>query len=121
LVDLRYTFELHLGDEAILERPSLPLDPSLGLRREGRDGFDVELAEDPADMRREADTRQLLFVAPAAVTTEQGAVAVLIDSGWGPVPPEYHVQELEVADGVLVRPEQHPQHRPRGIIGGVEK
>ena len=55
LVDFGDAGKVHLGDQPVLERAALPFDPSLGLGREGRDGFDRELPKDPADVSGEAD------------------------------------------------------------------
>ena len=72
-------------------------------------------------MCREADARQLLFVAPVVVVAVEGAVAVLIDGSGDAVSAQDHVQELEIADGILVGPELHPQCGPRCIVGGMDE
>jgi hypothetical protein len=121
LIDLSDVLQGHLGDEAILEGPTLALDAALGLRREGRDGLDTQLLEDASDMSREAYAGQLFLMTPVVIAAEKSAVAVLIDGGGDSLPPQDHVQESQIADGILLRPEQSAQDGPGGVVCGMEK
>jgi hypothetical protein len=120
-IDLGDPVESHFGDETILEGAALALDTALGLGREGRDGPCAQLLEDPSHVGREADPGQLLLMTPEVIVAEESAVAVLIDGRRDAVAPEDHVQELEVADGILLGPEEGAQDGPGRVIGGMEE
>jgi len=121
LIDLGDVGQSHLGDETILEGSALALDAAFPLRREGREGFCAELIKDPTDVSRETDAGQLFFMAPVVIVAEQGAVAVLIDGCGDSVPPQDHIQESQIADGILLRPEQSAQDDSGRVVCGMEK
>jgi len=111
----------HLGDEAILEGSALALDAALPLGREGGDGFRAQFLKDPSDVSREAYAGQLFLMAPVVIVTEESAVAVLIDGRGDSVPPQDHIQEFQIADGILLGPEQSAQDGPGRVVCGMEK
>ena len=121
LVDLGDALEFHLGDEAVLERSSLTFDAALGLSGVGREGFDDEVLEDPTDVGGEADAGELLFMAPVLVTATEGGMAVLIDGRRHTVPSQDLIQDQEIADGILSRPELSAQDGPGGVVGGMDQ
>jgi hypothetical protein len=121
LIDLSDVLKGHLGDETILEGSPLALDAALSLRREGGDGFCAEFMKDPSDVSRETDAGQFFLMAPVIIVAEESAVAVLIDGRRDSVPPQDHIQESQIADGILLRPEQSAQDGPGGVVCGMKK
>ena len=121
LIDLGDVSQGHLGDEAILEGSALALYAALPLGGEGGDGFCAEFMKDPSDVSRKTYAGQLFFMAPVVIVAEQGAVAVLIDGCGDSVPPQDHIQESQIADGILLRPEQSAQDDSGRVVCGMEK
>jgi hypothetical protein len=77
--------------------------------------------KDPSDVSREADAGQLFLMAPVVIVAEESAVAVLIDGRRDSVPPQDHIQESQIADGILLGPEQSAQDGPGGVVNSMEK
>jgi hypothetical protein len=121
LIDLGDVFKGHLGDEAILEGSTLALDAALPLGREGGDGLRAQFLKDPSDVSREAYAGQLFLMAPVVIVAEESAVAVLIDGRGDSVPSQDHIQEFQIADGILLGAEQSSQDGPGRIVCGMEK
>ena len=121
LFDLGDPFHGHFGYQAILEGAALTFDTSFGLSRVGGDGFDAQLLEDTTDVGGETDTGQLFFMAPVGIVAVKRAVTILVDRGGDPMVSQDHVQQPEIADGILMRSEQHPQHDAGGIVGSMEE
>jgi hypothetical protein len=121
LIELGDVRQGHLGDEAILEGSTLALDATLPLWGEGGDGFRAQFLKDPSDVSREADAGQLFLMAPVVIVAEESAVAVLIDGRGDSVPPQDHIQESQIADGILLGPEQSAQDGPGRVVCGMEK
>jgi hypothetical protein len=121
LIEFADVGQSHLGDEAILEGSALALDATLALGREGGDGFRAQFLQDPSDMSREAYAGQLFLMAPVVIGAEESAVAVLIDGRGDSLPLQDHIQESQIADGILLGPEQSAQDGPGGVVCGMEK
>jgi hypothetical protein len=77
--------------------------------------------KDPSDVSWEADAGQFFLMAPVVIVAEESAVAVLIDGRRDSVPPQDHVQESQIAKGILLGPEQSAQDGPGGVVNSMEK
>jgi hypothetical protein len=55
------------------------------------------------------------------IVAEESAVAVLIDGRGDSVPPQDHIQESQIADGILLGPEQSAQDGAGRVVCGMEK
>jgi hypothetical protein len=55
------------------------------------------------------------------IVAEESAVAVLIDGRGDSVPPQDHIQESQIADGILLGPEKSSQDGPSRVVCGMEK
>jgi hypothetical protein len=120
-IDFGDVLQGHLSDETILEGSALALDAALPLGREGGNSFRAQFLKDPSDVSREAYAGQLFLMAPVVIVTEESAVAVLVDGRRDSVPPQDHMQEPQIADGILLGPEQSAQHDPCRVVCGMEK
>jgi hypothetical protein len=120
-IDFGDVLQGQLGDKAVLEGAALALDAALPLGRERGNGFCPQFIKDPSDVSREADAGQFFLMAPVVIVAEQSAVAVLIDGRRDSMPPQDHVQDSQIADGILLGPEQSAQDGPAGVVNSMEK
>jgi hypothetical protein len=120
-IDLGNVLQGQLGDEAVLEGAALALDAALPLGRERGNRFRAQFMKDPSDVSREADAGQLFLMAPVVIVAEESAVAVLIDGRRESVPPQDHVQESQIANSILLGPEQSAQDGACSVVYSMEK
>ena len=79
------TCPLEFGNEPVLQSPKEPLNPPLGLRREGIEGLDTEFLQGPSHLGGILPAPKLLLKAPMRVVALQGAVPILIDAKGDPI------------------------------------
>jgi len=87
---------LEFGNESVLQGPKEPLDPPLGLRRQGVDGFNGKLLQSPSYLGGILPAPKLLLKAPMRVIALKGAVAVLIDGKGDPIVSYHLVQDPQI-------------------------
>ncbi len=116
--------EAQFGHEAILEGAALPLDAPFGLRRRSGDPLDAEFLQGAADLGGRGAAAELLVDREGSLMERlplEDAVAIRVHGegearGVGDV-----AEEQEIALGVLVLAEDRPEHRPRGVVDGMEE
>jgi len=114
--------ETELDDEAILEGPKEPLDPTLGLRGMRTDPADAEFLEGAADLGRFGPALKLLGQGErgAGIAVED-PMAVGVGGAGHAIAAEELAEEQEVAVRVLFQAEDAAEDPARRVVdGGVE-
>jgi hypothetical protein len=102
-----------LDDEAVLERPPQPLDPTLGLGGAGDDRTDPELDEGPPEL---AERLRLVALGQAREGRGEGAVTIVVEGGRQAVGLDRRPEDLEIGGRVLLVAKRRRRDDPGRVV-----